>query len=190
MKNKVQNVNNLVKSHKWCKKVLKSTCVGRDVLEKKKIFMLAWIQTPNPAHCSLDPAMTALFRLLEVSCVIKLLIIRHNHSYSMTENLPIYCVHCMRHGRHATTLYQQNAQKFLRCLCYNITLHLAIVFGPQVTIIGNQTKVIQHRTKVDTCVHRWRGVKELNGLYVGISLWSRRNLMELDTQYLGISLRT
>ena len=104
------------------KNVLQSTWVGLDILEKKKIYACL-NSNPESPHCSLNPAVTALFLLLEVSCVTKLLIIRHNHSYNTNENLQIYCVHSVRYRHHATIIYQQNAQNFSLDFYVHATVH-------------------------------------------------------------------
>ena len=50
---------------------------------------------------------------------------------------------------------------FLRYLYHNITRNISKCFSLQKPIIGNQTKVIQHKIKFLTYVLRWHGVKRV-----------------------------
>ena len=59
------------------------------------------------------------------------------------------------------TLSQQNAENCSLYIYITIShwtsLHVSIRKGPS---SGNQTKTITHKTKLDTFIHRWLGVKE------------------------------
>jgi hypothetical protein len=60
-----------------------------------------------------------------------------------------------------TLLHHQNAQTFsLDYVSHLIFLHVSVRNGPS---SGNQTKVIQHKTKLVTFVYSWHGVEDSNG---------------------------
>jgi len=52
-------------------------------------------------------------------------------------------------------------------MSYYMILQVSILIGPP---SRNEISVIHHKTKSDTLVHIWRGVKETGGLNVDIAL--------------------
>jgi len=61
------------------------------------------------------------------------------------------------------TLNQQNAQTCSLRIYITISQHIFLYVSVHVGTSGNQTKVIQHKTKLDTFVHSGCGAGDSNG---------------------------